>query len=136
MGRAARIHGGGVVVNALTPEDMAQVARSMASDLGCAPGDVDMQYGPICASNVHVATRHHGQCEFVANVVENITPTVEAIVARHVTAALTDAANAWTQGAWANTPWKSERAADRLSAVNYFGDWLRARADRIPDNTT
>lgn len=41
---------------------------------------------------------------------------------------LEDAANAWTQGEWANTPRKAERAADRLSAAQYAGDWLRKRA--------
>ncbi|QTV79465.1 hypothetical protein [Microbacterium sp. NIBRBAC000506063] len=44
---------------------------------------------------------------------------------------LEDAANAWTQGEWANTPRKAERAADRLSAAQYAGDWLRARAESI-----
>lgn len=45
--------------------------------------------------------------------------------------ALRDAANAWTQGAWADTPRKAERAADRLSAAQYAGDWLRQRAADI-----
>lgn len=45
--------------------------------------------------------------------------------------ALREAANAWTQGAWADTPRYAERAQDRIGAAQYVGDWLRDRADRI-----
>lgn len=42
--------------------------------------------------------------------------------------ALIDAANDWTGGAWADTPRHADRAADRIAASQYAGDWLRARA--------
>lgn len=42
--------------------------------------------------------------------------------------ALLEAADAWTQGAWADTPRHAERARDRMAAAQFFGDWLRARA--------
>lgn len=41
------------------------------------------------------------------------------------------AADAWTQGAWADTPRHADRGADRIAAAQYAGDWLRARADRL-----
>jgi len=41
---------------------------------------------------------------------------------------LNDAADAWTQGGWANTPRRPDRVADRMAASQYAGDWLRARA--------
>lgn len=44
---------------------------------------------------------------------------------------LRDAADRWTQGAWASTPRHTDRVADRMGASQYAGDWLRAEADRI-----
>ena len=62
-------------------------------------------------------------------------PEVEEAYRQHVATiraqTLREAANAWTQGAWADTPRKAERAADRLSAAQYAGDWLRQRAADI-----
>lgn len=45
--------------------------------------------------------------------------------------ALRGAADAWTQGAWAKTPRRVSRVADRMAAAQYVGDWLRTRADVI-----
>jgi hypothetical protein len=45
--------------------------------------------------------------------------------------ALEAAADAWTQGAWANTPRRTDRIADRMAASQFAGDWLRARAASI-----
>ena len=66
---------------------------------------------------------------------ERVTLTTEEKLAqrdREVAArALREAADAWTQGAWADTPRYAERAQDRIAAANYVGQWLRARADRV-----
>ena len=60
---------------------------------------------------------------------------VEAIVARHraeaAREALLSAADAWTQGAWADTPRRADRVADRMAASQFAGDWLRDRAAQI-----
>lgn len=45
--------------------------------------------------------------------------------------ALFEAADAWTRGAWADTPRHTDRARDRIAAANFFGDWLRARAEAL-----
>lgn len=52
-------------------------------------------------------------------------------LAAYAAAVLRSAADAWTQGAWADTPRHTDRIADRMGASQYAGDWLRARADAI-----
>jgi hypothetical protein len=46
--------------------------------------------------------------------------------------ALREAADAWTQGEWANhLVAASDPAQIRIGSANRFGEWLRERADRI-----
>ena len=45
--------------------------------------------------------------------------------------ALLDAADAWSQGQWANVPRISDQVRERLNTANYVGDWLRERANQI-----
>ena len=67
-----------------------------------------------------------------------LAPAVEVIVARHraeaAQEALLGAADAWTQGAWADTPRRADRVADRMAASQFAGDWLRDRATQIGDS--
>lgn len=50
-------------------------------------------------------------------------------------AALNDAAEAWLHGAWGDTPRHSDRVADRIGAAQFFGDWLKARAQAETEGT-
>lgn len=45
--------------------------------------------------------------------------------------ALGDAASEWLKGAWADAPRYQDRVKDRLAAAQYFGDWLRQRAEEL-----
>ena len=60
-----------------------------------------------------------------------VAPLIEARVREARAEALTDAADAWTQGAWAGTPRHKDRVADRMAASQYAGDWLRERAEEV-----
>lgn len=60
-----------------------------------------------------------------------VQSAVADVVRTAVVQALREAANAWTQGAWANTPRYADPAQDRLSSAQYAGDWLRSRATKI-----
>ena len=61
-----------------------------------------------------------------------LMPTIAALIERETAKAaeraLLNAADAWTHGAWADTPRHAERARDRIAAAQFFGDWLRDRA--------
>lgn len=69
---------------------------------------------------------------------DDTTAAVEQIVARHVAearaAALNEAADAWTQGAWSDVmlPKPTPPAVPVIAYSNRVGDWLRARANTPP----
>ena len=44
---------------------------------------------------------------------------------------LRETAYAWQTWAWAKTPRRSHRVADRIAAAQYVCDWLRDRANEI-----
>lgn len=56
------------------------------------------------------------------------TPALDAAEARGRAEALSEAADAWQRGAWANTPRHRDRAADRVGQAQYVTEWLRERA--------
>ena len=64
-------------------------------------------------------------------IADDIAPLIEARLREARAEALTAAANAWTQGAWASTPRHKDRVADRMAASQYAGDWLRERAEEV-----
>lgn len=66
-----------------------------------------------------------------AHLAAALAPLIEARVREARAEALTDAADAWTQGAWASTPRHKDRVADRMAASQYAGDWLRERAEDV-----
>lgn len=70
-----------------------------------------------------------------AHIVDELLPVVQTIadaaVARGRAVALLDAADAWQQGAWTNTPRNADRIAERIGAAQYVTDWLRARASGV-----
>ena len=74
-------------------------------------------------------TRTHG--EAIDAIAAALAPLIEARVREARAGALTDAADAWTQGAWASTPRHKDRVADRMAAAQYVGDWLRERAEEV-----
>ena len=60
-----------------------------------------------------------------------LAPLIEARVREARADALAEAADAWTQGAWASTPRHKDRVADRMAASQYAGDWMRERAEEV-----
>ena len=76
--------------------------------------------------------RHHlNTADLAAHIAAALAPLIEARVREARAEALTDAADAWTQGAWASTPRHKDRVADRMAASQYAGDWLRERAEEV-----
>ena len=65
--------------------------------------------------------------DLASNALEAALPHLREQIADE---ALRDAADAWTQGAWADTPRHRDIAHDRIAAANYFGQWLRKRANQ------
>jgi hypothetical protein len=60
-----------------------------------------------------------------------LAPVVDAMLAQARRQALLEAADAWTQGGWSDTPRRADRVADRMAAAQFAGDWLRARAGQV-----
>ena len=76
--------------------------------------------------------RHHlNTADLAAHIAAALAPLIKARVREARVDALTDAADAWTQGAWASTPRHRDRVADRMAASQYAGDWLRERAEEV-----
>jgi hypothetical protein len=61
---------------------------------------------------------------------------VARIAAQAAADALNQAADAWQRGAWADTPRRADRIADRIGAAQFVTDWLRARAAALTPTTT
>lgn len=59
---------------------------------------------------------------------DELTPILDAAAKAARVRALRDAATAWKQGAWADTPRLVDRVADRMATAQFAGDWLEARA--------
>ena len=106
---------------------MDDLTRAIVEALGCAATlNDDGDYR--CAEHGDWIDEFE-RCPEGTRIAAALAPVIEARVREARADALTDAADAWTQGAWASTPRHKDRVADRMAASQYAGDWLRERAE-------
>lgn len=108
---------------------MDDLTRALAEALGCEDRS-DAKGDYYCREHGEYLD-HNGRCPEATRIAAALAPLIEARVREARADALTDAADAWTQGAWASTPRHKDRVADRMAASQYAGDWLRERADEV-----
>ena len=142
----------------MTPERLAEIrARVEAATEG--PWEADNDCDPGVWGPEHIIVGHYAahddmdtsmwedgsesDREFIAaartdvgDLLAEVERAREALAAEPTDAeveagALREAANAWTQGAWADAPRRAERAQERIATAQHVGDWLRERAERI-----
>lgn len=80
---------------------------------------------PVCGSTV--SFDEQGETQW-----NRETRLMHGVAKRAAEKALREAADAWTQGEWANhMVTASDPAQIRIGSANRFGEWLRDRAKRI-----
>ena len=113
----------------MSSDPMREALSNALTENGISEG-VDGLHGWRCAH-----PDRYGPCTCVAELLDDLAaalaPLIEARVREARAEALTDASDAWTQGAWASTPRHKDRVADRMAASQYAGDWLRERAEEV-----
>jgi hypothetical protein len=60
--------------------------------------------------------------------IDALSPVVAQIRDAAVKAALTQTADAWQWGEWANAPRRADRVEERIANAQFVTDWLRNRA--------
>lgn len=83
---------------------------------------IEANDGPLFAEAVRTALDQLG-------IVYDLVSVTRTNAARSPRGILRAAADAWSQGEWADQPWVPDVVQQRLASSNYFGDWLRKRAD-------
>jgi len=72
-----------------------------------------------------------GCCHRLSAVVE--PPAIAALIEEAVAAALTEVADRWQCGEWANAPRCADRVQERIANAQYVTDWLRSAAAKHTD---